>query len=339
MLTDTSDSNEKNPFDTFLCNEKNAFPLATITEIANSNPGEAYNPFTVCGPVGVGKSHLLQTLSTVFKQKSLTGQIIYSNAARFCTENTHWAMRPEIFWRQCSALLLDDLQEITEQKKYQHILTVLLESCPNYTEGQGRQIAIACSGRADILKLLEERLCPRLECGIVMELTEPDMEVRLRYTRALCKQKKINLSRDQCLFLAQRCAGFRLLQGFLLKIKAFISIHKKNPTVADMENIIHTGGIYKPINCQKILNKVAHAFNLRADDILSEKRRPDIVTARQTAMYLCRQKLHLSYEEIGQAFEGRDHSTVIYAVNKIKRIIPANKDVNKIVTEMEQSLQ
>ena len=339
MLTDTSDSNEKNPFDTFLCNAKNAFPLATITEIANSNPGEAYNPFTVCGPVGVGKSHLLQTLSTVFKQKSLTGQIIYSNAARFCSENTHWAMRPEIFWRQCSALLLDDLQEITEQKKYQHILTVLLESCPNYTEGQGRQIAIACSGRADILKLLEERLCSRLECGIVMELTEPDMEVRLRYTRALCKQKKINLSRDQCLFLAQRCAGFRLLQGFLLKIKAFISIHKKNPTVADMENIIHTGGIYKPINCQKILNKVAHAFNLRADDILSEKRRPDIVTARQTAMYLCRQKLHLSYEEIGQAFEGRDHSTVIYAVNKIKRIIPANKDVNKIVTEMEQSLQ
>lgn len=342
-------------FASFISNAKNAFPLAAAREIAESGVGEAYNPFLLCGRSGTGKTHLLRALAASFErrgsEKTVSGRIICQNAARFCAESTPWARRPELFWQQCDALLLDDLQDLAGQTAWQQKLIACMDACPpaprqnadiptpvgtEYGLSDGpRQMVFAHTGPAQALKNLDERLRSRLESGLVVELLEPDLDVRLRYLQALCKERRLNLGRDQLLYLAQRCAQFRLLQGLLLKVAAFAAVHGRNLTPADLENIVRTGGADRPPGCREILGEVARGLNLRPEDILGGKRRPDLVLARQVAMYLCRQKLGLSYPELGRAFGGRDHSTVIHAIKKIKKLLISDKDVQRLVTQLE----
>ncbi|MDR3358815.1 MAG: chromosomal replication initiator DnaA [Desulfovibrio sp.] len=329
---------EENPFKTFLHNAKNSFPLAALTEIVRKNPGEIYNPFTLCGPVGVGKSHLLHTLATIFQKKYLSEQVVCTKALLFCKENTEWILRPEDFWQGHSALLLDDMQELANKKTEQRALELILDACPASSAEKNCQVVFTCAGNSNSLNFLGERLRSRLESGLVVELAAPDMDVRLLYARDVCKKKNIPLERDQCLFLAQSCSQIRLLHGLLLKIKAFINVHNKNPSRDDIQSIVSAGGLKKPATCKKIINSTAQAFNVRAEDILGEKRSPDIVQARQTAMYLCRKNLRLTYADIGREFEGKNHSTIIYAFNKIKKLLLTNKDVYTKVTEAEKNL-
>lgn len=317
-------------FAAFISNAKNAFPLAAARKIAEKKAGEAYNPFLLCGRSGTGKSHLLRAMTSAMCRHNGPERIIHTGAARFCAENTSWARRPELFWRQCRALLLDDIQDLAEQPAWQQKLAACMDACP-----RDAQMVFAWAGPARSLKALDERLHSRLESGLVVELMEPDLDVRLRYLQILCKERQLGLNREQLLFLAQRCAQLRLLQGLLLKVKAFCAVHGRSLTPADLENIVRTGGAERPPGCREILGEVARGLNLRVEDILGGKRRPDLVLARQLAMYLCRQKLGLSYPELGRAFGGRDHSTVIHAIKKIKKLMISDKDVQRLVTELE----
>ncbi|MDR1777398.1 MAG: chromosomal replication initiator DnaA [Desulfovibrio sp.] len=336
MFSPTQARAEENPFASFLYNAKNMFPLAALGEIARNKPGGAYSPFTLCGPVSAGKSHLLQNLTEAFRKKMPPERIVCSKALRFCTDNTQWALRPEHFWRRYNVLLLDDMQELTDKPSEQRTLEILLDACP--TAEKCCQAVFAYAGNSASLKLLEERLRSRLESGLVAELSAPDMDVRLRYAHAVCKKEHIPLDREQCLFLAQTCSQTRLLHGILLKIKAFISVHKKKISQTDIQNILSTGGLKKPTSCKKIIAGAAQVFGVRVEDILSDKRNSETTLARHAAMYLCRRKLRLPYADIGREFEGRDHSTVIYAFNRIKKIIVVNKDVHNKVSEVEKNL-
>lgn len=332
---DSAEGAQQNPeaediFAAFISNAKNAFPLAAARKIAEKKAGEAYNPFLLCGRSGTGKSHLLRAMTASMCCHSSPERIIHTGAARFCAENTSWARRPELFWRQCRALLLDDIQDLAEQPAWQQKLAACMDACP-----RDAQMVFAWAGPAQSLKALDERLRSRLESGLVVELMEPDLDVRLRYLQILCKERHLGLNREQLLFLAQRCAQLRLLQGLLLKVEAFCAVHGRSLTPADLENIVRTGGAERPPGCREILGEVARGLNLRVEDILGGKRRPDLVLARQLAMYLCRQKLGLSYPELGRAFGGRDHSTVIHAIKKIKKLLISDKDVQRLVTELE----
>ena len=174
---------------------------------------------------------------------------------------------------------------------------------------------------------------------MVMELMEPDLDVRMRYLQKGSKQHGLHLTRQQILFLAQRCPHIRPLQGLLLKIGAFCARHGQNLSQTDMENILRTGVPEKTPDCRDILNLAAKLMNLRPDDVLGNKRQPDMVLARQAAMYVCRSKLGLSYPELGRAFGGRDHSTIIHAVRKIERLLVGDKRIRQLVTDLEQKAQ
>ena len=125
------------------------------------------------------------------------------------------------------------------------------------------------------------------------------------------------------------------MQGLILKVGAYCAVKGLNLTQADLENIVRTGVAEKMPGCREILTEVARGLNLKPDDVLGGKRRPDLVLARQIAMYVCRQKLGLSYPELGRAFGGRDHSTVIHAIKKINKLLVSDKRVQKLVTEIE----
>ncbi|MDR3362864.1 MAG: chromosomal replication initiator DnaA [Desulfovibrio sp.] len=321
-------------FEDFIANAKNAFPLALAKKVVDQKPEETYNPFILCGADGTGKTHLLETVAAEFAKK--TKKIIFQSAVRFCTENTNILQRHDIFWKKYDVLILDDIQELVNNPSCQQLLATCIDACLRLPPDKNPQMVFACAGSVNEIKKLGERLCSRLERGLVVELMKPDLEVRLRYIQTLCKQHEITLGREQLLFLARRCAGFRLLYGLILKIKAFISVYDKTPAAADMENIIRSGGVNIPENYYSIMEKVAQAFNVLPEDIVHGKRRPNVVMARQTAMYICRRRLKLSYEELGRIFGGKDHSTVIYAVNKIKQLLISNESMHNMITQLEQ---
>lgn len=340
----TTPRNENDAFTAFIANAKNAFPLAAAKEIAEQKAGTAYNPFLLCGRSGTGKSHILRSMAATLKQGQTGNRVILASAARFCADNPAWVRHPELFWQQCDVLLLDDIQDIAGQSAWQQKLVSCIDACPSSASpstGARRagQMVFACTGQPQALKTLDERLRSRLESGLVVELMEPDLDVRMRYLQAMCKERNMSLSRDQLLFIAQRCSQFRLLQGLLLKVAAFCSVTGCELSQADLENIVRTGVADKTPGCLEILGEVARTMNLRAEDVLGGKRRPDLVLARQVSMYICRRKLGLSYPELGRAFGGKDHSTVIHAIKKIKKILVSDKALQQMVTELELKTQ
>ena len=335
---------ENDAFTAFIANAKNAFPLAAAKEIAEQRAGVAYNPFLLCGHSGTGKSHILRSMAATLRHGQSGNRVILASAARFCADNPAWVRHPELFWQQCDVLLLDDIQDIAGQSAWQQKLVSCIDACPNsasLADGARRagQMVFACTGQPQTLKTLDERLRSRLESGLVVELMEPDLDVRMRYLQVMCKERNMSLSRDQLLYIAQRCSQFRLLQGLLLKVVAFCSVTGCELSQADLENIVRTGVADKTPGCLEILGVVARAMNLRPEDVLGGKRRPDLVLARQVSMYICRRKLGLSYPELGRAFGGKDHSTVIYAIKKIKKILVSDKALQQLVTELELKAQ
>ena len=336
--------NENDAFTAFIANAKNAFPLAAAKEIAEQRAGVAYNPFLLCGRSGTGKSHILRSMAATLRQSQTGNRVILASAARFCADNPAWVRHPELFWQQCDVLLLDDIQDLAGQSTWQQKLVSCMDACPHTaspaTDGRrAGQMIFACTGQPQALKTLDERLRSRLESGLVVELMEPDLDVRMRYLQAMCKERNMSLSRDQLLFIAQRCSQFRLLQGLLLKVAAFCSVTGCELSQADLDNIVRTGVADKTPGCLEILGEVARAMNLRPEDVLGGKRRPDLVLARQVSMYICRRKLGLSYPELGRAFGGKDHSTVIHAIKKIKKILVSDKALQQMVTELELKTQ
>lgn len=341
--TAAAKKNESDAFTAFITNAKNAFPLAAAKEIAEQRAGTAYNPFLLCGRSGTGKSHILRSMAATLASGQSDNRVIMASAARFCADNPAWARRPELFWQQCDVLLLDDIQDLAGQTAWQQKLVSCMDASPRMREderrGRAGQMVFACTGQPQALKALEERLRSRLESGLVVELMEPDLDVRMRYLQAASKEKGMDLTRDQLLFIAQRCAQFRLLQGLLLKVSAFRSVTGNDLSQADLENIVRTGVADKTPGCLEILDEVARGMNLRPEDVLGGKRRPDLVLARQLAMYISRRKLGLSYPELGRAFGGKDHSTVIHAIKKIKKLLVSDKALQHMVTELELKTQ
>ncbi|MBO4313235.1 MAG: chromosomal replication initiator DnaA [Desulfovibrio sp.] len=317
-------------FDSFICNDKNAFPLAALRKIAESEPGQAYNPVLLCGRSGTGKSHLLHALAHALSDRIGYNAVCCEDTQNFCITNPALERDPKLFWNRHRALLLDDVQQAADKPAMQKLLTGLIDACPS--DGQ---LIFTHGGRAEDMNRLGERLSTRLEGGLVVDLLEPDMEIRLNYLQTLCKKHDVSLGKDQLLYLAQRCGHFRPMQGLMLKIAAFAAISDRELTQADLENILRSGGIKRPVDCRDIMNRVAQRMNVTASDILGTRRRTDFVLARQLAMYVCRRKLGLSYPELGRAFGGKDHSTVIYSIRKIENMLLTDQDINQLVTQLE----
>lgn len=316
--------------DDFLCNAKNAFPLEAMRRIVCHPPGAVFQPLLLYGGSGTGKSHLLSAAGAGFARQGL--RVLALPAARFCRQAENWARQPERFWQDVHVLLLDDLQDIAGQDAWQNHLVTLLDHCPPQ-----RQALFALTGTAQTFKRLQPRLVGRLESGLVTELLEPDLEIRLRYLQNICRQRQLPLSREEQLFLARRCRQFRLLQGMLLKVAAFADMRQGNLSREDMENIARTGGTEPAIGHREIVEEVCRLYSLRPEEVLGNGRRPQLVLARQIAMYVCRRRLGLSYPELGRMFGGRDHSTVVHAVKKIKKMLESNKDVQNVVAALEKS--
>lgn len=319
---------EATALDHFFCNSKNEFPVKVLYTIAGNEPGSQYAKLLLMGASGIGKSHLLKAMTSLFSNKQGNGSVFLADAAEWLNTNTD----PAQTWQTAKVILLDDIQELVGNQEAQAKLVSLLAACQSKC-----QLVLAYSGTPDGLKQFQPRLASRLAEMLTLNLLEPDLDVRMRYMEHEAVTMGLEIDHQTVIYVAQRCKSIPAVRGILQKIKAFTTIHRRNLIHNDISKILHSGKTTEIPEYLEIINRVAKSLGVKSEDVLGDKRGQLLVQARQISMYICRTSLGLSYPELGRAFGGKDHSTVIHAVNKIKNLVDTNREMNNLVTQLSSN--
>lgn len=322
-------------FDTFIVNRKNEFPLAAAREAARSGTPRHYNPFVISGGSGNGKTHLLGAIANELGMILGPASVYFKPASDLhllYAENDRLTVRKQLMERQ--ALIIDDLHLLRDLPHIRQELVCLFD---HFLEQQ-KQMAFACSGGLSELDFLEAPLRSRLELGLMVDLKEPDLDVRVRFIQVQCAAGNLQLTREHIILLAQRCHEFRHLSGILLKVSAYRNMVGRDIHDRELEQILRNteSGPERAVSFDLIVTVVSEHFGVTPGDVLGDKRQQKIVLARQIAMFLCRELMGSSFPALGRLFGGKDHSTTMYAVKKIVQIQHDKKDMHALVTELKR---
>ncbi|SNR86453.1 chromosomal replication initiator protein DnaA [Humidesulfovibrio mexicanus] len=321
-------------FESFLTNSKNFFPLETARQVARSDNAQ-FNPFVICGKSGSGKSHLLKAIANEVAKTHPLDSILVTTG-----EGLRSLLSPE--QNQLSArehlcrhrfLLVDDIHWLAGDERLQQELLVIF----NIFQDARKQMVFTCQERIGVWEDMLPALRSRLEGGLVVGLKQPDMEVRVALIQDRVRAKKLPLSKEQVLTLAQRFQNFRALGGILIKLLAFRELVRRDISARDFEQILsNTEERDQPkITVDVVIDTVCQHYQVSKKDVLGEDRRQNIALARQVAMYLCRQMLGLSYPALGRSFGGKDHSTVIYSVKKIHEMQEDTREMKQLLKDLK----
>ncbi len=341
-----SDFNTKYTFENFVEGQSNHFACAACKAITRS-PGKAYNPLFIYGGVGLGKTHLLNAVGIEIKKRFPQYNIIYVTSEKFTNDFVEYLKNNlmsefHLKYRNVDILLIDDIQFIANkemiQEEFFHTFNTLYD--------RRKQIVITSDSSPKDLGTLEERLRSRFQWGVVADIQPPDLETRVAILKKKSEAEKINLPDDVLYYIASNIkTNIRTMEGAMLSIVAFASLTGTLVTIdiakSYLRTIISPSEIERDITLDRIQEIVCQHFNLRPADMKSKKRTDSIAFPRQIAMYLARHLTKKSTIEIGAFFGGRDHSTVMYACNRIKEKI--SKDpyftalLNKITNQIKES--
>lgn len=333
--------NPKYTFDTFVIGKSNEFAHAAALAVGE-NPGKAYNPLFLYGGVGLGKTHLMHAIGNYVMSQNENAKILYITTEKFTNELIQAIQnnKTEEFrskYRNIDVLLIDDIQFLISKERSQeeffHTFNELYES--------HKQIVICSDRPPKDINPLEERLKSRFEWGLIADIGKPDYETRYAILRKKSELDKIDISDDILSTIALKVeSNIRELEGILNKIIALASLTNSEITMELAERAIgdlhHTQE--KVVNIDYIQNVVAKYYNLSQNDFKIKRRSGDIAYPRQIAMYLCKQLTTSTLVEIGKQFGGRDHTTVLYACNRIEEEISLNPNTKMIVDNIKKMI-
>ncbi|SHN70788.1 chromosomal replication initiator protein [Desulfovibrio litoralis DSM 11393] len=318
-------------FDDFFYNDKNFFPFSLACDISKGNKKQGYNPIIFYGNKGVGKTSLLIAMVNEFLKTVDKNKICFVNTEELneLYINSKNKITIRDYLKSNQVFILDEIQFLLDYPKLKKELNILLK----LFKKQNTQILMASSQKINEMDWLGEDLFTFLCGGICLEIKEPDLDIRIKYIKNKIEKLNINLNSEQIISIAHKNHGFTLIDGILLKIKAYLELYDNQMKEKDFNNILNNTSSIN-LNSSShiaIIEIVAKFFDYTTEEILSNKRTQNLVTARQIAMYICRKKLSLSYPKIGHVFNGKDHTTVMHAIKKIEYVIDSNKDMNKLV--------
>lgn len=335
--------NPRNTFETFVVGANNQFAHAAAIAVAQA-PARTYNPLFVYGEVGLGKTHLMHSIGQYVQGLKKNARVMYLSSEKFTNEfidaiqhNSLVKFRKK--YRQADVLLIDDIQFLAgkerSQEEFFHTFNALFEG--------HKQIVLSSDRPASEIANLEHRLVSRFEWGMTAELQPPDIETRMAILRKKATALNIKLNPDVFEFLAQRIrTNVRRLEGALLRVASFASLSGKPLDRDAIENllkdILHEEA-RKTVTIDQIQRRVAEHYDIRIADMTSKRRPANIAYPRQVAMYLSRQLTKASLNEIGEAFGGRDHGTVLHACKVVKEKIAVNESVRRVVSLIDSQLQ
>jgi len=310
-------------FDTFVEGKSNQIARAASIQIAK-NPGSSYNPLFIYGGVGLGKTHLMQAVGNTLLESNQTASIVYLHAERFVSEMIKALQhnRMDSFkarYRAVNALLIDDVQFFAgkdrSQEEFFHTFNALFET--------GQQIILSSDRFPKEVSGLEERLRSRFGWGLTVAIEPPDLETRVAILQSKASVFGIDLPEDVAFFVAKRLrSNVRELEGALRRLGANSSFTGVPINLEFARSALHDMLIAqdKQVNIENIQKVVAEYYKIRTSDLLSAKRTRSIARPRQVAMALAKELTKHSLPEIGKAFGGRDHSTVIHAAKKVAEL-------------------
>lgn len=333
--------NPKYTFNTFVIGKSNELAHAAALATAE-NPGKAYNPLFLYGGVGLGKTHLMQAVGNYVLSQNKNAKVLYITGEKFTNElvfsiqsNKNEDFRTK--YRNIDLLLVDDIQFISgkerSQEEFFHTFNELYEN--------NKQIVISSDRPPKDLNPLEERLKSRFEWGLIADIGKPDYETRYAILRKKTELDNILIDEEILSVIANKVeSNIRELEGTLNKIVAMASLTNTPITMQlaerALEDLHHSKE--KVITIDYIQSVVAKYYNLEQNDFKIQRRSGDIAFPRQIAMYLSKQLTGQPLVEIGKAFGGRDHTTVIYAINKIEAIMKTDPNTRMIVDNIKKMI-
>ncbi len=329
-------------FENFVVGSSNRFAHAASLAVAES-PAKAYNPLFIYGGVGLGKTHLMQSIANTIRIKNPKAKFCYLSSERF-TNDLIDAIRHRSTaqfrqkYRSVDVLLIDDIHFIagkeSTQEEFFHTFNDLHES--------RKQIVISSDRHPKNIQNLEERLTSRFSWGLVADVQPPDFETRVAILKKKIEREPAKVPDDVILFIAEQIkTNIRELEGALVRVMAYSLLEERTISL-DMAKIILKDMVKettKIINVDMIQKSVANHFNVSLYDLRASKRHKNIVLPRQVAMFLSRQLTNLSLPEIGASFGGKDHTTVLHSCKKISKEIENNNSfkntVDQLLTEIK----
>lgn len=339
----SSGLNPGNTFGSFVVGANSQFAHAACEAVAKKT-GIGYNPLFIYGGPGLGKTHLMQAIGQEILRRQPGSRVIYLTCEKFTNEFIDAVRKGDLQkfrrrYRSSDVLLIDDVQFLAgkerSQEEFFHTFNTLLD-------GRNR-VVLTCDRPACEIKNLEPRLISRFECGLTVELQPPAMETRLAILRKKSLDWKVRVDESVLLFLAEKIrTNVRRLEGALMRVATYASLAGESVTVDKVEHLLRDllrEEASRQVSIDAIQKAVAEHFDVRLADMTSRRRPASIAFPRQIAMFLSRSMTKGSLMEIGEAFGGRDHGTVIHACKKVGQRIEAEAGIKETIARIEAQLR
>ena len=321
-----SQLNPRLTFESFVVGSSNRFTHAACLAIA-ANPGQVYNPLFVFGGSGLGKTHLLHAIGHAVRERRPEARVYYISAERFTNEMIYAIQHGQTLafrnkHRNVDVLLIDDIQFLAGKEGTQEEFFYTF----NALRDAHKQVVVTADKPPKDIPMLEERLTSRFNQGLIADIQQPDIETRIAILRNRIQQDGdgLRLPEDVLLLIADRIRGnVRDLEGCLVRLMAVASLTHQEASVALAEEVLQHYVNPEPdqMTPDRIVTSVAERFGVRSEALIGQRRTRSVAMPRQVAMYLTRQLTELSLVEIGRLFGGRDHTTVLYACEKVARLM------------------
>ncbi|MGL4340291.1 MAG: chromosomal replication initiator protein DnaA [Rhodoglobus sp.] len=335
--------NPKYSFDNFVIGGSNRFAHAAAVAVAEA-PAKAYNPLFIYGESGLGKTHLLHAIGHYAESLYPGIRVRYVSSEEFTNDfiNSIANNRASIFqsrYREIDILLIDDIQFLqgkdSTQEAFFHTFNTLHD--------HNKQVVITSDLPPKHLTGFEDRMRSRFEWGLITDVQAPDLETRIAILRKKAQSEKLQVGNDILEYMASKVSSnIRELEGTLIRVTAFASLNKQSVDLALVQTVLKDlitldeDNVIAPV---EIINHTANYFKLTVDDLYGSSRSQAVATARQIAMYLCREMTNLSLPKIGQLFGNRDHTTVMYANKKITELMKERRSIYNQVTELTSRIK
>ena len=329
--------NTKYTFESFVVGPSNRFAHAASMAVAET-PAKAYNPLFIYGPVGLGKTHLMQAIGQEILKRNQNTKVMYITSEKFTNQlinaiKTGTTLKFREKYRSVDCLLIDDIHFIAGKEATMEEFFHTFNTLYDYH----KQIVVSSDKPPKDISNLEERLISRFEWGLVTDIQPPDYETRTAILRKKAEREHLDIPDAVTSFIADRIkSNIRELEGALIRVVAYSKLVGKNVDEAAAYDVLKDLIVenQKKITIDLIQRKVAEYFEVRPSDMTAKRRSRNIVYPRHVAMFLSREMTSLSLPEIGEQFGGRDHTTVLHAYQKIKKDVKRDPKAKSLVDKL-----